>query len=137
MNYIKLERKIDEFIGSFGTETLIKYLDEFCQNNPSKDYVYIRDLVDSVISVYGVTKPQIKDMDNKKPNVVDARRQLVYFTTIARDLSTKFITTWFNCEPRTVYKYQKEVKERLTEKQFYKKFNSENEIITKKINNHE
>jgi hypothetical protein len=136
MNYIKLERKLDEFIGSFGTETLIKYLDEFCLNNPAQDYVFIQKLLDEVLTTYCIKKGDISNMDNKKPNVVDARRQLVFFTTMNKNLGTKFITTWFNCEPRTVYKYQKEVKERLTQKQFYKDFNTENELITKNLNIH-
>jgi hypothetical protein len=133
MQYQQLQKQIDSFIGDFGTETLIQYLQSFKKNNPEQDYDFFDSLLRIVNEVYSTNKSQICDMSNKKPTVVDARRQLVYFITEVKKLPNDFVTTWFSCQLRTVYKYRKESSDRLCEKHIYKQFNSENEIINSKI----
>ena len=129
MDFKLLQKQIDSFIGDYGSETLINYLQDFKKNNPEKDYEYFNVLLSVVLKMYNVSKSQILDMNNLKPPVVDARRQLVYFITLEKGLPNAFITNWFGCKLRSVYRYQKEVKERLIEKKIYKHFNIENEKI--------
>ena len=133
MKFQQLQEQIDSFIGDFGTETLILYLKNFKKNNPEQDYDFFTTLLSVVNEVYSINKKQILDMSSKKPAVVDARRQLVYFITEVKELPNDFITTWFGCQLRTVYKYKTESKQMLEDKHIYKQFNSENEIIKNKI----
>lgn len=129
MDYRLLQKQIDSFIGDYGSETLIHYLQDFKKNNPEKDYEFCNILLSAVLEMYKVSKSHILDMNNLKPPVVDARRQLVYFITNQKGLPNAFITNWFGCKIRTVYRYQKEVQERLIDKKIYKYFNIENEKI--------
>ena len=122
MNYKTLQLQIDAFIGKFGSAALITYWDV---------------LNGAVCDVYGVSKIQLRDLTVRKPEVVDARRQFVYLTTVTRDLPTTFIERWFGCSQRSVYKYQKESKQRIKDKKFYPKFNQEHNSIKEKLKPHE
>ena len=137
MNYNKLQTQIDAFIGKFGSAALITYLDDFCTLNPEKDYEYLNLLNSAVCDVYGVNEVQLRDISIRKPDVVDARRQFVYLTTVSKSLPTTFIERWFGCSQRAVYKYQKESKQRIAESRFYKKFNNEHNSIKEKLQPHE
>lgn len=129
-----LQKTIDSFIGIYGTETLIQYLENFEQLHSKKYYTYIENLCKEVAILCEVKQNSILDINNTNRNVVDARRHIVYFITIDLKLPNKIITTLFNCKLRTVYKYQREVKDRLRNKHIYKEYSKIHNQIKKEIN---
>ena len=128
-----LQKTIDTFIGDYGTETLIQYLKDFEKLTSSTNYLYIETVCEKVSLVCSVDKQSIFDVNNLKPEAVDARRHIVYFVTVYKNLPNNIITTLFNCKLRTVYKYQREVKDRMDNLNIYKEYNSQYQQIKSSI----
>ena len=129
-----LQKTIDTFIGEFGTETLIQYLQDFQHINSKSYYKYIAEVCKEVSVYCKVKENQVLNIKNTDRDVVDARRHIVYFITIHIDLPNQIITKLFNCKIRTVYKYQREIKDRLENKNIYKEYHIMFNNLKQKIN---
>jgi hypothetical protein len=134
MMFENLQRTIDSFIGDYGTEALIQYLKDFELLNGGNNYKYIDTICALVSQICSVDKYAIFDINNLKPEAVDARRHIVYFVTIYKKLPNKIITALFNCKIRTVYKYQREVKDRIQNLHIYKEYKNQYEQILNAAN---
>lgn len=135
MEFDNLQRTIETFIGDYGTETLIQYLNDFERLSMKSNYKYIENVCESVIRCYKTNRKSLLDIKNRAPEVVDARRQVVNFIIFEKKLPSKLITTLFQCQLGTVYKYKREVKDRLENKHIYKEFTINYVLLKKTISN--
>ena len=129
-----LQKTIESFIGKYGTATLIQYLSDYQNFNSKENYDYINCVINTVVSVSSINKNELFDIQNCKSKVVDARRYVVYFISIEKQLPNKILTTLFNCKIRTIYKYKREIKDRLENHHIYKEFTQNHQILKEKIN---
>jgi len=132
VNFSVIERKMSRFINLYGSDELIRYLDNYDRHfdkNGSDIWLKIREIA---CNEYNIPNAQIL-RNFRAIKSVDARRAAVYCAVINGKLSIKNLSALTEMSKRNLYSYKDTAEQWIMDPRQYPDFIKKFEIISKKF----